>query len=304
MPSPRTPDRQLPRRGFTLIELLVVIAIIGVLAALLLPAVQRVRESARRTQCLNNLKNLGLAAHNYLDSHTVFPTGYSPFTGDPSMFPPIECDPPPNFPEPALIKRYNKPLLTVNRWTVAQDWGWHAFILPQMEAQNANVDFEAPKLDDAASNNYLAMQVVIPSYVCPSASLPGRRPRGFGYGTYRANRGVNGDDGVMYANSAVSMRDVADGSSNTLLIGDSLMGFWGDGISCCARVPNDTDARPNFDEYWTNDPYQFFGFGSWHDDLTLFTLCDGSSRTIAKNIDTLILRSIATRSGGERVAEY
>src|SRR5690606_16061967 len=74
-PIPHSTDRK-GRKGFTLIELLVVIAIIAVLIALLLPAVQQAREAARRTQCKNNLKQFGLALHNYHDTHGVFPPGY------------------------------------------------------------------------------------------------------------------------------------------------------------------------------------------------------------------------------------
>ncbi len=96
------------RRGFTLIELLVVIAIIAILIALLLPAVQQAREAARRTQCKNNLKQLGLALHNYLDVHQLFPPGS--VGGVPA----------------ANLADYNQDYA----------WNWSTFILPQIDQAN------------------------------------------------------------------------------------------------------------------------------------------------------------------------
>jgi prepilin-type N-terminal cleavage/methylation domain-containing protein len=99
------------RRGFTLIELLVVIAIIAVLIALLLPAVQQAREAARRTQCKNNLKQIGLALHNYLDTHLVFPPGYIDRNGNPNVTPDLDQGP---------------------------GWGWASFLLPMMDQSNVH----------------------------------------------------------------------------------------------------------------------------------------------------------------------
>src|SRR6187200_36566 len=104
-----------PRSGFTLIELLVVIAIIAVLIALLLPAVQQAREAARRTQCRNNLKQMGLALHNYESSFNTFPPGYMGTTTDCSM----------------IRNQVTPPGVTPV--IVAQGWGWGTFILPYMD---------------------------------------------------------------------------------------------------------------------------------------------------------------------------
>ncbi|MCA9181479.1 MAG: DUF1559 domain-containing protein, partial [Planctomycetales bacterium] len=106
------------RIGFTLVELLVVIAIIGILVGLLLPAVQAAREAARRMQCSNNLKQLGLAAHNYVDAHKTFPSGFVSSLPDPGA--------------PAAAE------LTV--------WTWGAFILPFIEQGNLSNTLQVSKL--------------------------------------------------------------------------------------------------------------------------------------------------------------
>ena len=124
---------------------------------------------------------------------------------------------------------------------------------------------------------------------------------------------------MMFQDSAVSFRMIRDGESNTLLIGESLMGFWGDGNSCCARIADDnnddisdrgTDGmiptmRPStFDTYWTSSGIHFFGFGSWHTESCNFALVDGSTRGIGKNVNFKILKALSTRENGERIGEY
>jgi prepilin-type N-terminal cleavage/methylation domain-containing protein len=153
------------RSGFTLIELLVVIAIIGVLVALLLPAVQQAREAARRTQCRNNLKQIGLAMHNYENVHNCFPPGYMGTTTD--------CN---------MIRNYVTPPL-VTPVNVAQGWGWGTFILPYIDqtnvynAMNVNVhqvvcDVPTGPTANPAVGNPASGRYVIPIFNCPTATDP------------------------------------------------------------------------------------------------------------------------------------
>jgi prepilin-type N-terminal cleavage/methylation domain-containing protein/prepilin-type processing-associated H-X9-DG protein len=294
------------RNGFTLIELLVVIAIISVLIALLLPAVQKARESARRAECKNNIKNIALAAHNYHEAHGSFPSGFIYAAGG---------DVSATFPEPFRFQQ-RKRNITVNGWVLVPAWSWHAFLLSEMDQQTVNVGFE--ELKDSP-NNIQAIQVGIKPYTCPSASLPAARPipnanpvvpgGGIAYSSYRGNLGTSRSNGMFYQNSSVRFRDVTDGNTQTILFGESLFGFWGDGFSCCARARFVTDSngvpiQPIFDEYYTdpNDPaIQFFGYGSWHDDVMNVAWVDGSVRTLSKSVNAVVFAALVTRNGGERV---
>ena len=239
-----------PRAAFTLVELLVVTAIIGILVGLLLPAVQSAREAARRIQCTNNLKQLGLAIHNYQSAHRVFPAGYCSYA----------------------TRNGNAPSwagIDPNTWDAAPGWGWASLILPFIEQGNVSntLQFEQPIW---APVNRQMVRTQMPVFLCPSASGEqsafevrdeAQNPLRFGgerlelgRSNYVASHGqescwgecgssttgivftniytgttktvaINGDaskvaDGPFYRNSRVSFRDVTDGTSNTIFLGE------------------------------------------------------------------------------------
>ncbi|MFO0916707.1 MAG: DUF1559 domain-containing protein [Planctomycetaceae bacterium] len=346
--------RSASRQGFTLIELLVVMAIIALLAALLLPAVQRVREAGRRTQCLNHIRQIVLAMHNYEGAFKVFPPGYVDHYVDSSVVTPNRINM--QLPEPAQIPLYNRTSQQIANWMLTGDWGWHAAILSYMDQTVIQLNYTYDKYTESGgamittgtigsangptvNTQYLANQ--IPPYVCPSATLPSNRPYGLGYSTYRGSVGTlysnvpitttsgttttttttpqllpdNVFNGMLYKNSSVAMRDVIDGTTTTIILGDSLYGFWADGYSCCVRVRNDLNTLTNlnrqlFDDYWpsfdaNNNPtgLQFFSYGSSHGDLTNIGFVDGSTKSITKTIDANIFQALATRNGRENLPD-
>jgi prepilin-type N-terminal cleavage/methylation domain-containing protein/prepilin-type processing-associated H-X9-DG protein len=215
------------RQGFTLIELLVVIAIMGVLMGLLLPAVQKVREAAARIQCKNNLKQIGLALHNYHDTRQSFPPGYVAFA------PPSD-----------------------GATDTAPGWGWGAFILPYLEQEPLyrQIDFNQPVSASPAA------QVMLKLYLCPNDPAPQTAfvvPDPFGSpvalaapSSYAAC--VGGDEsstfgpgglGVFYRNSHTRLTDISDGTSSTILVGErawaNAKGVWAGAIpgGVCSRGP-------------------------------------------------------------------
>lgn len=203
------------RRAFTLIELLVVIAIIGVLIGLLLPAVQKVREAANRAQCLNNLKQIGIALHNYHDSQGHFPAGYQ---GD-----------------------YNHPSRDPVTWDGPNGWAWGTALLPYLEQENLyrQLRLDLPCWHPANATPVRTELKVFQNPAAPNSDGPmavrdatGRLLAMFGRSHYVANAGQDepwaytiGDQsrvasGPFFRNSRIRMADVTDGLSNTVFIGE------------------------------------------------------------------------------------
>ena len=301
-----------PRRGFTLIELLVVIAIIAVLIALLLPAVQAAREAARRMSCSNNLKQIGLAIHNYQTRLEVFPPGYITLTQTNQL----------NSPE------------------TGPGWGWATMILNDLEQSalyNA-VNFSL-QITDPASGTVRVNR--INAHLCPSSYGVGPVTLSnaggavlvtdLSPGNYVGSAGQlevaefpASNNGVFYRNSRIGLRDITDGTSQTLLAGErsrnTADATWV-GVIPTAQVCTKPDWRvrscetanvmilghtgPSPDQRWVDVPnYKGAGaddFWSLHPGGCNFVFCDGSVRFVKETINPKVFSFLSTRAGGEVV---
>jgi prepilin-type N-terminal cleavage/methylation domain-containing protein/prepilin-type processing-associated H-X9-DG protein len=325
---------QIHRGGFTLIELLVVIAIIAVLIALLLPAVQQARESARRTQCKNNLKQIGLAFHNFQDAQGYLPQGGR----DGISTDDLET--------------------TCCNSSEVRGFSWLFNILPYMEQ---NAIYQLADDDNFSATNTAVAQSLISAYNCPTR----RAPTTYGSAnTYRYDYAGNAGErhytgsnvrtpendfvssvrhGVRYIESSgdktgvviqtdrtkLIVSRIRDGSSNTIMVGEK------------ALAPDRHGSDGGDNEYWNNagwdediirfgagrnESNQVFGippvsdddvqkripsgtqwynmFGSAHSGGTNFVMADGSVRTIQYNISTEVFRRLSHRQDGEPVGEF
>lgn len=264
------------RFGFTLIELLVVIAIIAILIALLLPAVQQAREAARRTQCKNNLKQLGLALHNYHDVHLAFPPGFILQEADGG---------------------YN--------------WTWTVMVLPFIEQGVLFDQLDAgPTTCTQAlgvADSLSAMVTPLSAWRCPSASGPDLNTAWPALGDDLALSnyvGVNnsallvvsGGDGVFGRNSKLRMRDVTDGTSNTVGVGERAWSLSGvqleagrlfmqnDATVVASLVSSLAAGAPPLNCTSPVADCQT-GFSSVHTGGAQFLMMDGAVRFVSENID-------------------
>jgi len=311
----------LKARGFTLVELLVVISIIGLLVALLLPAVHGAREAARRAQCANNLKQIGLALHGYHDVWRNFP--------------------------PAYLTRH------VTGLELGAGWAWGTLILPYLEqrplynAANFALGFgevSAPLI--GLFENRTVRQASLSIFLCPSAG-GGEGPIDLGRdqpqvaispGQYIASAGwmdssqrpIQGT-GIFYPNSRVAIADVRDGTSATLMIGErsrnladaAWPGSFGsrtEPASLCAKAgwpvqscvglmflltgrtgPSSDIIRGSIPGGGTPNHTAAGADGFWsrHPGGCNFSFCDGSVRFIKETVSPMIFRGLASRAGGE-----
>jgi prepilin-type N-terminal cleavage/methylation domain-containing protein/prepilin-type processing-associated H-X9-DG protein len=323
------------RPAFTLVELLVVIAIIGILVGLLLPAVQAAREAARRMQCSNNVKQIGLTFHNYESAVKSFPINYATRgkLGFPNTGPGI----------------------------ANSGRSWMQMILPYMEQNNlySNIDFTVglqPKSSPATSpvgKNRIVAATVLPTFLCPSddsneggtllnrsdlneTNAPADRwavtsykacagsnwnaglfawvnsgATGVGGKNAGQSDGLNLGNGVICSNqtdvnSKTRMGDITDGTSNTFIVGEAMPGWsqwnwWYNPNACTATtaIPLNRVLRvaKNIGD-WPNN----YGFASRHTGGANFGLADGSVRFVSDNINTATYRALATVSSGEVVS--
>jgi len=303
--------------GFTLIELLVVIAIIAILIALLLPAVQQAREAARRTGCRNNLKQMGLALHNYHSTYRVFPKGGA-----------------------GVASLTNTTYLS--RWTLS----WGAASLPYLD--------QSPLYHELNQNhpylhidNHAPGQTILPVFLCPSTPKADMlKPNGdtpnstikFARSDYGGNwgerslrcypatncqnnygSGSSGGRGVMLIGTerTVGERDITDGTTNTIMLGEAPDGahsIWiGHKNVFDQSAPLNARAEPGTQwsscaSFLASKPNRFCDFGqefhSFHEGGGQFLLADGSVRFISENIDLKVFSALLSRSGGEIIGAY
>lgn len=304
------------RAGFTLIELLVVIAVIAILVSMLLPAVQQVREAARKTQCQNNLHNIVLAIHSYHDTNATFPnTDCGGMSG-----------------------------------TTMSGASLFVSILPMIEQASSFRLYDFTKSNSHADNKQVVSQE-LPFYLCPSMALRrmvpddacGTADAGRAPGSYAACIGSRDHDiywsvpglgsgerpvlngAIVYTDSnpgKTRMRDITDGTSNTLIIGETAYNlpdykFSASAGSCAGRsrfsftywaspYPGSTGCTTQYafnphdrldDGIW--DPNWMKSFRSDHSGGVEFSMVDGVVKFLSENIDAGVLDALATRNGGE-----
>jgi len=293
------------KRGFTLIELLVVIAIISILVALLLPAVQQAREAARRTQCRNNLKQIGLALQNYHDLQKNLPAGYT------SLWDSSGND-------------------------IGPGWGWAALLLPQMEQQSLSHAIQFGDLIEAPANRG-ARTTQVHAYLCPSDSTlqtwSAKKYDTSGnthaticeiasanyvgvFGT--TEPGVDGN-GVFFRNSRIRFADITDGTSQTMCVGERSFQLgpttWAGVVTSANLYPEPgMSALPILnnaagmtlghtgDQNLPNAPGSLQNqFSSQHPGGAHFLFADGHVAFLSQTMNYRVYIALSTRNGSEPI---
>jgi len=301
--------------GFTLIELLVVIAIIAVLIALLLPAVQQAREAARRSQCKNNLKQLGLAMHNYHDTHQIFPPG--------TINAGCECDK--VAPGGPILNHtgYQMMLPFLDQAALYNAFNFNVASTDSRH-QPANCNADVP----TTGNQFSVLKGQIPVFRCPTDpdSDKGTNVGAYAHslGSYRVSYGMASTlsdydmtspysqlsvKGVFAMNGAARMRDITDGTSNTIALAESPFKKNENGLGPYWAAYNlfqflDLDAAP-FNTGVTTTGVGRNIAGSHHVGGMQILLSDGSVRFLSENASqTDVIRPLSTISKGEVIGEF
>jgi prepilin-type N-terminal cleavage/methylation domain-containing protein len=313
--------------GFTLVELLVVIAIIGILVALLLPAVQAAREAARRSQCTNNLKQMGIGAQNFAATYKELPMGYGRTLNHVKR--PVSFvkeglfnDLLPFMEEQAIYEKIEFAYFTIAGRQFYQDpvrdVPVAAFICPDWP--DARVTLSAP-----AGYEYQLGAVCTYSGVGGAVQTGGEKliPSGFGQipdnGAFTVKQELNGTTPALVG-SRRKLSQITDGQSNSFMIGEfvhrncqfgafkeeppgNVRPWYVSGYQDAPYQFKVCEFPPNICVSRTDKPFNYLPMGSFHPGVTLFAKVDGSVHIVADNIDLITYKNLATVRGGEVIAQ-